>query len=168
MKLICFVCVCMCVVLCVALLSRGDPCIDVYYAVLRARGQCPMWDCWLSCLLIGLLSSLSSSSEALIELGLCGGYCFCSNISSRTYSYPSSSSTVTVSHFDSSLSLVKTTSGSWLSFSNLTYLFTGHMTCLCLGLWSACWEWKIFIVCHIAFINFTHTWDEKRNVSSSE
>ena len=170
MKLSCFVCVCVCVRARVRACVRA--CVPsfswwpLYSCVLQclwARGQCPVWDCWLSCLLIGLLSSLSSSSEALVELGLSGGYFFCSNISFRTYSHPSCSPTVTASHFNSSLSVVKTASGSWLSFSNLTFLFTGHMTCLCLGLWSACWEWKIFFPSAILHLSTSHV-REMRNM----
>ena len=154
---------CVCVCVCVCPLSSGDPCIDVYYTVLWTRGQCPLWEiagchiCWS-----GLLSSLSSS-EVLVELGLFGGYFLCSSISSRTYSHPSFSSTVTLSHFDSSLSLVKTTSGTQLSFNNLTLLFTGYMTCLCPGLWSVCWEWKIFLLSAILHLSTSHI-HEMRNV----
>jgi hypothetical protein len=141
--------------------SSGDPCIDVYYTVLWARGQCPLWDCLLSCLLIW--STLFTVLFALVELGLFGGYFLCSSISSRTYSHPSFSSTVTLSHFHSSLSLVKSTLGTRLSFSNLTLLFTSHMTCLFLGLWSACWEWKIFLLSAVLHLSTSHI-HKMRNV----
>jgi len=172
MKLSCFVCVCVCVCVCM--------CVCVCVCVRARACAFPSFFWWPlpRCVLLCVEGKMAVSAVRLlavmsvdlvcslhypllqtqrVELDLCGGYFFFfSNISYRTYSHPSSSSTLTVSHFDSSLSLVKTTSGTWLSFSNLTFLFTGHMTCFCLGLWSACWEWKIFLLSAILHLSTSH------------
>jgi hypothetical protein len=72
---------------------------------------------------------------------------------------------VTASHFSTSASLFKITSGTWLAFSNRTFLLTGHMTCFCLGLWSAYGEWNIFLLSAILHLSISHL-SEMRNVIS--